>query len=91
MVSGQDFADEFDVIVVGSGIAGLGCAALLAKAGLSVQVCEAHSLPGGGGPVLWGFGKTAGGGGGGPVAQVAAGDGAPRESRNRATAVGPAV
>jgi phytoene dehydrogenase-like protein len=39
--------DAVDVIVVGSGIAGLGCGALLARAGLSVLVCEAHSLPGG--------------------------------------------
>jgi phytoene dehydrogenase-like protein len=47
MVLGQNFDDEFDVIVVGSGIAGLGCAALLAQSGLSVQVCEAHNLAGG--------------------------------------------
>jgi phytoene dehydrogenase-like protein len=38
---------EVDAIVIGSGIGGLSCAALLAKYGLSVIVCESHSIPGG--------------------------------------------
>ncbi|HEY9700374.1 MAG TPA: NAD(P)/FAD-dependent oxidoreductase [Trichocoleus sp.] len=38
---------EPDVIVIGSGIGGLSCAALLAKYGDAVTVCESHSIPGG--------------------------------------------
>ncbi len=36
-----------DVVVIGSGIGGLCCAALLAKYGFDVVVCESHSIPGG--------------------------------------------
>lgn len=36
-----------DVVVIGSGIGGLCCAALLAKYGFRVMVCESHSIPGG--------------------------------------------
>jgi all-trans-retinol 13,14-reductase len=39
--------DKYDVIVVGAGIGGLTCGALLAKNGLSVLVAEQHSKPGG--------------------------------------------
>ncbi|MFK8183073.1 MAG: phytoene desaturase family protein [Phormidesmis sp.] len=38
---------ETDVVVIGSGIGGLCCAALLAHYGLKVTVCESHSLLGG--------------------------------------------
>lgn len=40
-------ADSYDVIVVGSGIGGLSCAAMLAKYGYSVAVMESHYAPGG--------------------------------------------
>jgi len=41
-------ADETaDVVVIGSGIGGLCCGALLARYGLDVVVCESHYLPGG--------------------------------------------
>ena len=36
-----------DVVVIGSGIGGLCCAALLAHYGLQVTVCESHSIIGG--------------------------------------------
>ncbi|WP_017316354.1 phytoene desaturase family protein [Mastigocladopsis repens] len=38
---------ETDVIIIGSGIGGLSCAALLARYGFDVTVCESHSIPGG--------------------------------------------
>ncbi len=40
----QDF---WDVVVIGSGLGGLTAAALLAKQGRRVLVCESHSIPGG--------------------------------------------
>ena len=39
--------DRYDVIVIGAGIGGLTCGALLAKNGLSVLVVEQHYNPGG--------------------------------------------
>ena len=39
--------EETDVVVIGSGIGGLSCAALIAQYGLQVTVCESHSIPGG--------------------------------------------
>ncbi|MEM9769513.1 MAG: NAD(P)/FAD-dependent oxidoreductase, partial [Cyanobacteria bacterium P01_D01_bin.71] len=38
---------QADVIVIGSGIGGLSCGALLARYGLAVVVCESHTIPGG--------------------------------------------
>jgi len=38
---------EWDAIVIGSGIGGLSCAAILANAGKRVLVCEAHDRAGG--------------------------------------------
>ncbi len=40
-------AIQTDVVIIGSGIGGLSCAALLAKYGFDVIVCESHSIPGG--------------------------------------------
>ncbi|UBF26909.1 NAD(P)/FAD-dependent oxidoreductase [Kovacikia minuta CCNUW1] len=39
--------ETVDVVVVGSGIGGLCCAALLARYGFQVVVCESHNIPGG--------------------------------------------
>ena len=36
-----------DIIIIGSGIGGLSCGALLARYGFQVTVCESHSIPGG--------------------------------------------
>ncbi|GCL37367.1 carotenoid isomerase, putative [Sphaerospermopsis reniformis] len=36
-----------DIIVIGSGIGGLSAAALLARYGKRVVVCEGHNIPGG--------------------------------------------
>lgn len=38
---------EADIVVIGSGIGGLSCAALLARYGYEVIVCESHTIPGG--------------------------------------------
>lgn len=35
------------MLVIGSGIGGLSCAALLAHYGFEVIVCESHTIPGG--------------------------------------------
>lgn len=40
-------AETADIIVIGSGVGGLCCAALLAKYGFEVTVCESHTIPGG--------------------------------------------
>lgn len=39
--------EKAEVVVIGSGIGGLSCAALLARYGFEVIVCESHSIPGG--------------------------------------------
>jgi phytoene dehydrogenase-like protein len=39
--------ETVDVVVVGSGIGGLCCAALLTRYGYDVVVCESHNIPGG--------------------------------------------
>ena len=39
--------ENTEVVVIGSGIGGLSCAALLARYGFDVIVCESHSIPGG--------------------------------------------
>ena len=38
---------QAEIVVIGSGIGGLCCAALLARYGYDVVVCESHSIPGG--------------------------------------------
>ncbi|MCU0571260.1 MAG: NAD(P)/FAD-dependent oxidoreductase [Oculatellaceae cyanobacterium Prado106] len=38
---------DTEILVIGSGIGGLSCAALLASYGFQVTVCESHSIPGG--------------------------------------------
>ncbi|CAN0051245.1 unnamed protein product, partial [Ectocarpus sp. 12 AP-2014] len=43
----EEKGEEVDVVVVGAGIGGLTCAALLAQYGLDVTVCESHTIPGG--------------------------------------------
>lgn len=44
---GKKAGNEYDAIVIGAGIGGLVCAALLAKSGLKVLILEQHHLPGG--------------------------------------------
>ncbi len=39
--------EQAEIVVIGSGIGGLSCAALLARYGYDVIVCESHSIPGG--------------------------------------------
>ena len=46
--------ENFDVVIIGSGIGGLCCGSLLALSGKKVLICEAHSKAGG---VAHGFEK----------------------------------
>lgn len=43
----DELPDEVDVCIIGAGIGGLSCAALLGKYGVSVAVAEAHTVAGG--------------------------------------------
>ena len=43
----DELPDEVDVCIIGAGIGGLSCAALLGKYGVSVAVAEAHTVMGG--------------------------------------------
>ena len=47
MINLASVSDDTEVVVIGSGIGGLSCAALLARYGLRVVVCESYSRPGG--------------------------------------------
>ena len=47
MTRASEAGAEWDIIVIGSGLGGLTAAALLAKHGKRVLVCESHSIPGG--------------------------------------------
>ena len=38
---------QTDIVIIGSGLGGLCCGAMLAKYGYNVIVCESHNLPGG--------------------------------------------
>ncbi len=38
---------QTDVVVIGSGVGGLSCAAILARYGFDVIVCESHTIAGG--------------------------------------------
>lgn len=44
---GKAQSHEADVVVIGAGIGGLSCAAILAKYGLDVTVLESHDVVGG--------------------------------------------
>ena len=39
--------EQADIVIIGSGLGGLSCGALLARYGFEVTVCESHSLAGG--------------------------------------------
>jgi hypothetical protein len=43
----DELPDEVDVCIIGAGIGGLSCAALLGRYGVSVAVAEAHTVAGG--------------------------------------------
>lgn len=43
----RELKDEYDALIIGAGIGGLTCGALLAKNGLKTLVVEQHSKPGG--------------------------------------------
>ena len=42
-----EFGEQFDVVIVGAGVGGLTCGALLARQGANVLIAERHSRPGG--------------------------------------------
>jgi prolycopene isomerase len=43
----KELSDRYDVVIIGAGMGGSTCGAVLAKEGLSVLVAEQHSKPGG--------------------------------------------
>lgn len=45
--SARSFSSDADFVIIGAGIGGLSCGALLSKYGFNVSVLEAHSIPGG--------------------------------------------
>ena len=47
MIKEKYRGDDYDAIVIGSGIGGMTTAAYLARAGVRVLICEQHSRPGG--------------------------------------------
>ena len=47
MTASNNREEETDIVVIGSGVGGLSCGALLARYGFKVIVCESHSIPGG--------------------------------------------
>jgi prolycopene isomerase len=42
-----EFGEHYDAVIVGAGIGGLTCGALLAKEGANVLIVERHTKPGG--------------------------------------------
>ena len=44
---GENEKTKYDVIIIGAGLGGLTCGALLAKSGLKTLIIEQHSIPGG--------------------------------------------
>src|ERR1700680_890176 len=46
-VFGRNYPDSYDAIIIGSGIGGLFCANILAKAGLKILLLEKHYMLGG--------------------------------------------
>jgi phytoene dehydrogenase-like protein len=44
---GENEKTKYDAIIIGAGIGGLTCGALLAKSGLKTLIIEQHSIPGG--------------------------------------------
>ena len=46
-IMGENETTKYDVIIIGAGLGGLTCGALLAKSGLKTLIIEQHSIPGG--------------------------------------------
>jgi prolycopene isomerase len=47
MIMGENETTKYDAIIIGAGLGGLTCGALLAKSGLKTLIIEQHSIPGG--------------------------------------------
>ncbi|PKP57462.1 MAG: hypothetical protein CVT88_08830 [Candidatus Altiarchaeales archaeon HGW-Altiarchaeales-1] len=47
MVMEENEVKKYDVVIIGAGLGGLTCGAILAKSGLKTLVIEQHSIPGG--------------------------------------------
>ena len=46
-IMGENETTKYDVVIIGAGIGGLTCGALLAKSGFKTLIIEQHSIPGG--------------------------------------------